>query len=213
MRWDSLFDDLEGQLEQELRADELDQFAEEERLRIGRLSLRDRLVAVHDGAAHDTARHDGADRDGQPPVRVILNSGEHLVLRTLSFGRDWFTAQLVGDTRRPVQCVVPLAAIATVVLSRAQTELSLVPSTEPATTTGQSTLAARLTLPFVLRDLCRRRAPVDVRTTFGDVHGTIDRVGRDHFDLATHESGRPRRQSAVVDHRVIPLDRLLLLRL
>jgi hypothetical protein len=202
MRWDNLFDDLEGQLEQELRAEELDQFAEEERLRIGRLSLRDRLVAVHEGAD-----------DEKPPVRVILNSGEHLVLRTLSFGRDWFTAQLVGDTRRPVQCVVPLAAVATVVFTRVQTELSLAPATEPATTTGQSSLASRLTLPFVLRDLCRRRAPVDVRTTFGDVHGTIDRVGRDHFDLATHESGRPRRQSAVVDHRVIPVDRLLLVRL
>jgi len=45
------------------------------------------------------------------------------------------------------------------------------------------------------------------------VHGTIDRVGRDHFDLATHESGRPRRQSAVVDYRTIPLQQVLLLRL
>jgi len=197
MRWDSLFDDLEGQLEQELRADELDQHAEEERLRIGRLDLRERLVAVHEGAAAADERS----------IRIILNSGEHVDVHTLSFGRDWFTAQLVGDGRRPAQCVVPLAGIATLVLTRAQVELSLAPGA------GESTLAARLTLQFLLRDLCRRRAPLTVRTALGDVHGTIDRVGRDHVDLATHENGRPRRQSAVVDYRTIPLRQVLLLRL
>lgn len=197
MRWDSLFDDLEGQLEQELRAEELDQHAEEERLRIGRLGFRDRLLAIHAGA----------QRDADGTVRVILNSGEHLDLRALSFGRDWFTAEVVGDGRRAEQCVVPLAAIATLVLTGAQVELSLTPAE------GESSLASRLTLPFLLRDLCRRRAGIDVRTALGDVHGTIDRVGRDHFDLATHESGRPRRQSAVADYRTIPLHQVLLLRL
>ena len=197
MRWDSLFDDLEGQLEHELRAEELDQHAEEERVRIGRLALRDRLLAVQDGA----------ERDADRAVRIILNSGEQVEVRTLSFGRDWFTAQLVGDGRRPVQCLVPLSGVATLVLTRAQLELSLAPAPE------QSTLAARLTLPFVLRDLCRRRAAVDVRTVLGDVHGTIDRVGRDHFDLATHESGKPRRERSVIDYRTIPLGQLLFLRL
>jgi len=197
MRWDSLFDDLEGQLEQELRAEELDQQAEEERVRIGRLGLRDRLLAIHEGA--------GDDAEGT--VRIILTSGERIDLRALSFGRDWFTAALEGDAPRRVQCVVPLAAIGTLVLTRAQTELSLAPAgAEPG-------LASRLTLPFLLRDLCRRRSALDVRTALGDVHGTIDRVGRDHFDLATHESGRPRRQSAVVDYRTIPLQQVLLLRL
>ena len=197
MRWDSLFDDLEGQLEQELRAEEFDQHAEEERLRIGRLGLRDRLVAIHEQATRDVDR----------TVRIILKSGEHLDLRALSFGRDWFTARLEGDGRRPVQYVVPLAGIATLVLTRAQVELSLAP------TEAESTLASRLTLPFLLRDLCRRRAGVDVRTALGDVHGTIDRVGRDHLDLATHEAGRARRQSSVVDYRTIPFDQVLLLRL
>jgi hypothetical protein len=197
MRWDSLFDDLEGQLEQELRAEELDQHAEEERLRIGRLALRDRLLAIHAGAAGDV----------EATVRIILNSGDHLDLRAISFGRDWFAAVLEGDAPPRAQCVVPIAAIATLVLSRAQIEASLAPAETDAS------LASRLTLPFVLRDLCRRRSAVGVRTALGDVHGTIDRVGRDHFDLATHESGRPRRQSAVVDYRTIPLQQVLLLRL
>ncbi len=43
MRWDNLFDDLESQLEQELGAEDVDLLAEEERLRLGRLALRDRL--------------------------------------------------------------------------------------------------------------------------------------------------------------------------
>ena len=42
MRWDNLFDDLESQLEQELDAEDIDLLAEEERLRLGRLGLRDR---------------------------------------------------------------------------------------------------------------------------------------------------------------------------
>jgi len=46
MRWDNLFDDLESQLELELGAEDLDLVAEEERLRLGRLALRDRLVAL-----------------------------------------------------------------------------------------------------------------------------------------------------------------------
>ena len=45
MRWDKLFDDLESQLEREITAEELDLDAEEERLRLGRLSVRERLVA------------------------------------------------------------------------------------------------------------------------------------------------------------------------
>jgi hypothetical protein len=87
---------------------------------------------------------------------------------------------------------------------------------------GGSALAARLTLPFVLRDLCRRRAAVDLRIASahgggepgtGSVHGTIDRVGRDHLDLAVHEAGRPRREASVRQYRVVPLDQLLLVRL
>jgi len=197
MRWDSLFDDLEGQLEQELRAEELDRHAEEERVRIGRLGVRDRLLAIHECGASD------ADRT----VRIILISGEHLDLRSLSFGRDWLAAHVVDEAPRRTQCVVPLSAVATLVLTRAQTEASLAPAA------AEASLASRLTLPFVLRDLCRRRAAVDVRTGLGDVHGTVDRVGRDHFDLATHESGSPRRRSAVVDYRTIPLQQVLLLRL
>jgi len=203
MRWDRLFDDLEGQLEHELSAEELDQHAEEERLRLGRLSLRDRLLAVHEHAG----------RGAEYSIAVQLRTGEPLTLRPSSFGRDWFAADVVdGAAARgmhTVQCIVPLSAVGALLLSRAQVEASLAPLTADA---GPGSLSARLTLPFVLRDLCRRRAGVDLRTSTGDVHGTIDRVGRDHLDLAVHDADRPRRESSVQQYRVVPLDQLLLVR-
>ena len=47
----------------------------------------------------------------------------------------------------------------------------------------------------------------------GIIHGTIDRVGRDHLDIAVHERGTPRRESEVRQHRVVPLAQLRLVRL
>ena len=62
MRWDHLFDDLESQLEQELGAEEADLLAEEERLRLGRLALRDRFRAL-------------LARAPEVPVRLTLTDG------------------------------------------------------------------------------------------------------------------------------------------
>lgn len=198
MRWDRLFDDLEGQLERELSAEELDLRAEEERLRVGRLTVRDRLIAVHERGP-----------ESQRSVALVLTTGEQLAVRPSTFGRDWVVAELAEEQRR-TQCVVPLAAVAAVLLTRAQVESSLEPVDAGPHERG---LSARLTLPFLLRDLCRRRAALDLHTAAGDVHGTIDRVGRDHLDLAVHEPGKPRRSSSVTQYRIVPLDQLLLVRL
>src|ERR1019366_4923637 len=51
--WDNLFDDLESQLEQELTAEEVDLQAEEERLRLARLGIRDRLRSLQAAVATD----------------------------------------------------------------------------------------------------------------------------------------------------------------
>ncbi|MCU1424228.1 MAG: hypothetical protein JWM51_519 [Microbacteriaceae bacterium] len=204
MRWDRLFDDLEGQLEQELSAEELDERAEEERLRLGRLSLRDRIVAVHDAVEADEA----AD-DADHAIAVVLASGEMVTVRPTTFGRDWFAAVVVEAGAPRVHCIVPIEAIAALVLSRTQTEQSLTPA---AGERGEHSLSARLTLTFVLRDLCRRRAPVRLHTRTGELNGTIDRVGRDHLDLAVHEIDQPRRSRAVVQYRVVPFAQLLLVR-
>jgi hypothetical protein len=197
MRWDNLFDDLEGQLEQELSAEELDVRAEEERLRLGRLSLRDRIVAVAE--AQDAAG-----------IRLLLADGTSHTVKPQTFGRDWLSATLLSDSTHAPQAIVPMTAIASVVFTRAQAAVSL--SATPSEL-SQTSLPARLTLSFVLRDLCRRRVAVDVSTVTGLQHGTIDRVGRDHLDLAVHEMGEARRETAVRELRAIPLTQLLLVTL
>lgn len=204
MRWELLFDDLEARLDQEHRDEERALALEEERLRLGRLTIRDRLSGL-------------ARKDGDDPaqfVRVELRGGDLIDVRPLSFGRDWMngvlrrrgaqgagTAGAVGDR----QCIVPLAAIAALLPTRAQLEPSVAPVAGSATR-----LADRIGMPFVLRDLSRRRTPVHLSTDDGRLHGTLDRVARDHLDMALHEPGSARRESEVRGYRIIPLERIVL---
>jgi hypothetical protein len=194
MRWDSLFDDLESQLEREITAEELDVAAEEERLRLGRLGLRDRIVVLA-----------GLGRT----VRVELSGGERIDLRLRASGRDWVAGQLGGAVRD--QCILPLAAIDSLVLSLTDLRSSL--AATPQDDGPAASLSSRLGLPFVLRDLCRRRREVELSLPGGSLVGTIDRVGRDHLDLASHEPGSPRRDEAIIEYRVVPLASVLLVRL
>jgi hypothetical protein len=195
MRWDLLFDDLESQLDREQRDEERALAIEAERLRLGRLTLRDRLTAIS-----------RVGDDGDVIVRVELHGGAVMALRPLAFGRDWMSAESRAAGRRSRQCVVPLAAIAAVLPSRSQLDPSLEPVPE-----SSARLAERIGLPFVLRDLCRRRTPVRLTTVDGIVHGTLDRVARDHVDLALHEPDSPRREREVQGYRIVPLARVLLI--
>lgn len=197
MRWDNLFDDLESQLEHELSAEEIDLQAEEERLRLGRLSVRDRIMAMHEsGGIHG-------------PIRVMLSTGAIIAVLPRTIGRDWISGDLVEESQRQSQCILPIAAITSLVLSRDQVAGSLASASTPEPAHG---LSARLGLSFVLRDLCRRRRAVDVQVASGTLHGTIDRVGRDHLDLAIHDAGTPRRENAVTQYRLVPFDQVQLLR-
>jgi hypothetical protein len=185
MRWDNLFDDLESQLEQELGAEDIDLLAEEERLRLGRLGLRDRLRAM--------------SAVGEP-LGLILSDGTRVAIEVGAIGRDWIAGE-IRDGHRFVSSVISIASIAGCLPTPAQTAASIVGEDE----SGVPSLWARLGLLFVLRDLCRRRAAVDVHTTQALLHGTIDRVGRDHFDLAEHERGVARRERAVRAMRLVPM--------
>ena len=197
MRWDDLFDDLESQLEQGLGAEEVDLLAEEERLRLGRLTVRDRMIAM-------TRPGEGLPE----PLRLALRSGELLTVAVGSLGRDWIAGELAGS--RSGSCVVPIAAIASLLPTAEQLARSVTGETAPE---PPFALSARLGLAFVLRDLCRRRAAVDLSTASeGVLHGTIDRVGRDHLDLAEHAAGEPRRAAEVGRIRIVPLSEILLAR-
>jgi hypothetical protein len=200
MRWDNLFDDLESQLEQVISAEDVDLRAEEERLRLGRLSLRDRILSIHDARGEDLDQ----------AIRIFLTNGDAVTVRLAAFGRDWFSGDLMDESSRQQQCVIQLAAIAGVALTSVQMTQSL---RATPTEANRNSLPARLGLAFVLRDLCRRRAAVELVTPTGSLFGTIDRVGRDHVDLAMHDRGAPRRESEVFQSRVVPLSQLLLVRI
>lgn len=193
MRWDSLFDDLESQLERELTAEDLDVAVEEERLRLGRLAVRDRIVVLA-----------GLGRR----VRIDLVGGTHLELALGARGRDWVAGAIAAPIRS--QCILPLASIASLVLSLADLRATL--SATPQEDDPAVSLPSRLGLPFVLRDLCRRRREVELTVGTGSLTGTIDRVGRDHIDLAVHEAGAPRRDEAVLEYRVVRLAAVELIR-
>lgn len=195
MRWDRLFDDLESQLDREQRDEERALAIEEERLRLGRLHLRDRLLALVHGA--------GAEQ----LVRVELSGGRRVAVRIQTFGRDWISVALPHPDRPESQAIIPLGAIAAILPDRAQLE----PSIEPVSPSS-ARLAERMTMTFVLRDLCRRRTPVEITTLDGTVHGTLDRVARDHFDLAVHERGAARRERDVQSYRIMPVERVTLIR-
>jgi hypothetical protein len=196
VRWDNLFDDLEGQLESELNAEDLDVRAEEERLRLGRLSLRQRLTMVSTGAGRVRA------------TRILLVGGQTVTVRPTTFGRDWLAADLLDAGPGQPQCLLPFAAIAAVILLPEQVAPSLASEPEAA-----ARLVDRIGLPFVLRDLCRRRKSLQIQTALGIVTGTIDRVGRDHLDLAVHAVGTARRAAEVQQYRIIPLEQIQLVRL
>lgn len=197
MRWDQLFADLESQLDREHLDEQRALELEEERLRLGRLTLRDRIAAL--------ARHAGTGDEAV--VRIELQGGGVFALKPLAFGRDWLSAETRHHGRPPEQVVVPLAAVAAVLPGREQLEPSLAALPESSVR-----LAERIGLPFVLRDLSRRRTAVQLTTIDGIAHGTIDRVARDHLDLALHEPGSPRREREVHGYRIVPLARLLLVR-
>jgi hypothetical protein len=199
MRWDHLFDDLESQLEQELGADDLDLLVEEERLRLGRLALRDRLRGIMAAS--------GTDR----PLQLLLIDGSRIALAPGAIGRDWLAGELHGHPSRAASCVVPFVSIAGCLPDAVQAAASTTGEAGEGSVVAGS-LGARLGLAFVLRDLCRRRTPVRISTLIEQLHGTIDRVGRDHFDLAEHEPDVARRDNAVHAHRILPTAHLVMLR-
>jgi hypothetical protein len=200
MRWDNLFSDLESQLAQELTAEEADLQAEEERLRLARLGIRDRLFALHRSASGASMR----------TIRLELSDGLHIDVEPSSFGRDWFSGRLVTEGARTSECIVPIEAVTSVSLRREQVAVSLDQSAPEET---PAALSARLGLGVVLRDLCRRRHPITIHRRAGSIHGTIDRVGRDHLDIAVHEAGAPRRQTGVSEFRIVLLSEITLVRI
>ncbi len=179
VRFEDLFDDLESQLEAELDAEQRDLQAEEERFRLGRLELRDRIAAA------------------PRLLDVTLRAGTRLRLRRMALGRDWLNGIVLDGAPAETGAIVPLQAITGIVLDGDGAAASVQPAKEA------NDLQARLSFAFALRDLARRRASV-ILEGHAPVAGTIDRVGRDHLDLAVHEPGERPRVGVVRTWRIVP---------
>lgn len=181
MRWDRFFEDLEDQLDSEWEAERAALDSEAERLRLSRITLRERLVAVAG--------------EGEGAVSFDLCDETVLVGRVSAVGADWVA---VAPEPRGDAVLVPLSAV--VALGLAQ--IDLVGSARGAS--AGPALRRRMTFGFVLRDLARKRIPVRVQIATGrSLTGTIDRAGADHFDLALHDAGAPRRRGEVAGYRLV----------
>lgn len=187
VRWDRFFEDLEDQLDSEWEAERAALDTEAERLRLSRVALRDRLVAL------------SAD---PRELTVHLVDGTPLTGRVSRVGADWFA--LVGEGHSAAVAIVPEWAVAGID-APADAVLASVRGADPGPALGR-----RMGLGFVLRDLVRRRVPVRVRLSSGrTLSGTIDRAGADHLDLALHEPDSPRRTGNVTGYRVVPFAAVL----
>jgi hypothetical protein len=189
MRWDRLFEDLEGQLASEWEAERAALDAESERLRISRLELRARLRTLCDSRAHAV---------------LSLNGARRLPVRLVALGADWVAASDVVDATRAAKSIriIPLHAVRGIAVDHGMLLASLDEQDEQPTD-----LRERMTLGFVLRDLARRRVPVRISTAEGEeLHGTIDRAGADHLDLALHDAGQARLASSVSGFLIVPFE-------
>jgi len=181
VEWDHLFDDLEGQLAAEWESERAALDAESERLRIAKLTLHDRLRSL---AALD------AD------ILLELAGGERWAAALRVVGADWIGVRASGDA---LLRIAPLTAIESLGVDHGALLGSLSPDRPDLGLRG------RMTLGFVLRDLARRRSAVTIGLRSGDPrHGTIDRAGADHLDIALHDPHEPRRARSVRGFRSIP---------
>lgn len=181
VRWERFFEDLEDQLDSEWEAERAALDTEAERLRLSRLTLRERLASA--AAAEPT---------------IELADGSSVTGRVSGVGADW-----ISLAREDGPVLVPIAAVVSVRLPAAD----ILRTARPVTL---DRLSERMTLGYALRDLVRRRVTVVVRTIAGrDLTGTIDRAGQDHLDIALHDVGSPRRAAALSGQRIVAFSALV----
>ncbi|MET3919673.1 hypothetical protein ABIB26_000593 [Arthrobacter sp. UYEF20] len=183
MRWDTLFTDLEAQLAASERLDLDAEIAERMRAEAAAVELADRLRGSLG-----------------LPISVQLSSGT-VFEGTLSHAGS--EALVLNEPRH--QVLIPYAAVVQYL------GLSLLAVGEP------SRVRQRLGLASALRGLARDRTRLAVLAVRGAaaetaLHGVIDRVGRDHLDLAVTEEGEDRRAANVRQMVTIPFSALAALR-
>ena len=194
MRWNRFFEDLEHELDSGLEVQQASVDGEAERLRVSRLELRTRFLALSGSG-----------------VLLELAGGSLLIGRLVAGGADW-----IGLIREPGgAALVPLRSIHAIRIGREAMLASVGAGVGASADAGagrdsakpaRTSLSERQTFGYVLRDLARRRIAVVLQQNDERaLAGTIDRVGADHLDLALHDRGAPRREAEVSGYRIVPL--------
>lgn len=169
MRWDRLFDDLEGQLAAQARLELDAEVAERTRTERSKVTLGERVAGAV-GASLTLRLRGGVVARGR-----LEDTGDAWLLLREDAGR---------------QLLVPAHALLGVSgLGRPRDDRR----------------ARRFGVGSALRGISRdRRAVVVMDVDGGTVHGTIDAVGADAFDISEHPLDSPRRPEHIRGERVIP---------
>jgi hypothetical protein len=182
MRWDALFDDLEAQAALLDQAARAAEVEERTRGEVGTLALWERARAAIG-----------------TPLRLRLAGGAALAGRLVRAGPNWWL--LDEDSVR--EAVIATTRLISV---RGLGRYSAAPGTA-------GVVESRIGLRQVLRGIARDRCAVRLHLVDGStVDATIDRIGADFVEVATHAAGEPRRRQDVRDVELIPISAIAAVR-
>ncbi len=192
MRWDRLFDELEGRFDELADEQAAAERADRERVAIGAVTALGRLAGALD-------QH----------VRVGLAGGVVVAGTLRAVGPDWL---LVTEEQRDY--VLPWQSVAAV--------HGVTAATGPAPAGLDLRLDLRRALRGLARDRAPVQVALAGWTggggssgtggASGELIGTIDRVGADFIEMALHPAGEARRSGAVRSVVLVPLASILLVR-
>ena len=183
MDFETLFQDLENQLEYELDAELINRLEDEERERRAKLSIRDRLLALKRSESNLELR--GTTRGQRTLVFIIKN-----------VGKDWVAIEVQEPQELQGSVICPIHAFVTLEIPQMSVKESLgtaigeVSDHDLQAFSGKTSLAEKVNLAFVFRDISRRRKNIRLHTQTEMVHGTIDHVGSDHLDVTSGDVRR-----------------------
>ncbi|WP_420121119.1 hypothetical protein [Nakamurella sp.] len=191
MRWERLFDELEGRFDELADEQAAQERPDRERVAIGGVTAVERLSGALDH-----------------PVRLGLAGGATVAGRLRAVGPDWLLV-VEGPDR---DCVVPWRSVTVV--------HGLTSATGPAPSGLDLRLDLRHALRGLARDRAPVQVGLagwtggeaSVAGASAELTGTIDRVGADFVEVALHAAWESRRRAAVRSVALVPLAAVLLVR-
>jgi hypothetical protein len=182
VRWEGLFEDLEAQAAQLAAAERAAEIDDRTRGEIGKLGVLERLRTAV----------------GQP-VRLRLPGGSTAAGVVVRVGPEW----LLLDETEGREVVVAMRHL---LGARGLVRFSAVPD-------SLGVVDSRLGIRHVLRGIARDRSPVRIQLVDAtSVDATVDRVGADFIEVATHAPGEARRRQDVRDVELLPISALVAIR-